>query len=155
VLLTNLELEVMQPVWEHPAGLPVRAITEAVNTGRQKKLAYNTVQTMLGILQDKGVVRATKGAGRAFSWQAQVSREEVHTSMVGDLVDRLFDGHVQPLLTHLVEKEALAPDELRALRELIDGQLSDDEPDGIVPGGRAPGKPGPGEKPGENGEAAQ
>lgn len=124
-LLTNLELEVMRAVWGRPEGTTVREITEQVNAGRTRELAYNTVQTMLGILRDKGVVQARKGPGRAFTWTARVSESDVRGSMVGDLVDRLFDGQVRPLLLCLVERERVSPEELRDLRALIDDKLSD------------------------------
>ena len=52
-----------------------------------------------------------------------MSRDEVSSSMVGDLVDRLFEGKVQPLLHHLVDGERLGRGELEELRRLIDKEL--------------------------------
>ena len=129
-VLTNLELEVMQVVWASgPDPVTVRDVVEHLNQDRQKKLAYNTVQTMLVILRDKGVVRDRKGPGRAHAWSPTVSRDDVSSSMVGDLVDRLFEGKVEPLLHHLVEHERLDRLELAELRRLIDKEL-DDEAEG-------------------------
>ncbi len=126
-LLTNLELEVMRALWdEHPRTLTVREVAERVNANRPKELAYNTVQTMLAILRDKGVVRATRSRGRAFLWQVRLSERDARASMVGDLVQRLFGGDVQPLLLHLVEDEALERSELETLRRRIDEQLTDE-----------------------------
>ncbi len=127
-LLTNLELAVMRVVWAAaPEPLTVRAVVDGLNEGRRKPLAYNTVQTMLNILRDKGVVECRRGTGRAFDYRSVRSQEEVTTSMVGDLVERLFDGHVQPLLLHLVEQERLSRDELASLKDLIEDQLDDEE----------------------------
>jgi len=126
-VLTNLELEVMQVVWAAgPEPVTVRDVVEHLNRSRSKKLAYNTVQTMLVILRDKGVVEARKGPGRAHAWRPTVSRDTVSSSMVGDLVDRLFAGRVEPLLHHLVEREGLDRDELAELRRRIDKELEDD-----------------------------
>lgn len=132
LVLTNLELDVMQAVWAG-GGEPVtvREVFETLNANRRKKLAYNTVQTMLTILKEKGAVRVKSGGGRAHLYLARRSRDEVTTSMVDDLVDRLFDGHVQPLLVHLVEDATMSRDELQRLRSWIDGKLvDDDEEDG-------------------------
>ncbi|MEQ8765311.1 MAG: BlaI/MecI/CopY family transcriptional regulator [Planctomycetota bacterium] len=127
-LLTNLELAVMRVVWAaHPEPLTVREVVDGLNEGRRKPLAYNTVQTMLGILRDKGVVEVRQGSGRAYVYRAKRSQEEVTTTMVGDLVERLFDGHVQPLLLHLVEQERLSRADLSSLKELIETQLDDEE----------------------------
>ena len=131
VLLTKLELEVMRTLWEgdEVAELTVRDATERVNVGRKKPLAYTTVQTVLNILRDKGVVRARAGSGRAHLYQPRVSRRQITTSMVGELVDRLFDGQVEPLLLNLVEREQLSRAELEKLKRLIDERL-DDRPAG-------------------------
>jgi BlaI family transcriptional regulator, penicillinase repressor len=130
VLLTNLELEVMHVVWDDPSGaLTVREVADRMNDGRKKGLAYNTVQTMLTILKDKGVVGSEIGAGRAHRFFAKATREQVTTSMVGDLVDRLFQGDVQPLLLELVGNEKLTRTELEELKRRIETQLTVDEED--------------------------
>ncbi len=137
VLLTKLELEVMRAVWEAGEGaeLTVRDVAERVHVGRRRSLAYNTVQTVLNILRDKSVLRASPGAGRAFVYSTRVSREQVTTSMVGELVERLFDGAVEPLLLNLVERETMSRSELEKLRRLIDDRL-DDTPTADAEGGR-------------------
>jgi BlaI family penicillinase repressor len=129
-VLTRLELEVMRGVWGAEPGraLTVREVVDRVNVGRRKGLAYNTVQTMLNILRDKGVVRVRPGEGRALVYQPRVTREQVTTSMVGELVERLFDGDVEPLLLNLVGREELSRAELTKLRRLIDERLEDGEP---------------------------
>jgi predicted transcriptional regulator len=45
--------------------------------------------------------------------------------MVADLVERLFDGRVEPLLVQLVENENLGRDELEQLKKMIESQLDD------------------------------
>ena len=131
-LLTKLELEVMQVVWDATRDadgdepITVREVVERLNRGRKKPLAYNTVQTMLTILKEKKVMSSEKGDGRAHRYRPLVSREQITTSMVGDLVDRLFDGKVQPLLVQLVGNETLDRDELKKLKRLIETQLDND-----------------------------
>src|SRR5262245_43834075 len=139
VVLTRLELEVMRAAWSAPPGgdLTVRDVADRVNVGRRKALAYNTVQTVLNILRDKNVVRMRPGVGRAHVYQPRVTREQVTTSMVGELVERLFDGELEPLLLNLVEREELSRPELERLRRLIDERLLDegDDGDGAASGG--------------------
>lgn len=127
ILLTKLELEVMREVWEaKPIALTARDVVDRMNRSRSKPLAYNTVQTVLKILEDKRVVVSEPGPGRAHLFRPRVSRDQVSTSMIGDLVDRLYDGEVEPLLVHLVGNEKLSRDELLKLREIIDSQLDDE-----------------------------
>jgi len=129
VVLTKLELEVMRAVWgaAGDGDLTVRDVVERLNGGRARPLAYNTVQTVLNILRDKGVLRVRPGQGRAFVYALRITREHVTTSMVGELVDRLFDGRVQPLLLNLVEREELSREELERLKRLISERLDDRE----------------------------
>lgn len=137
VVLTRLELEVLRTFWEGSDGAEstVREVVARVNVGRRRPLAYNTVQTVLNILREKGVARVRAGAGRAHLWQPRVSREQVTTSMVGELVERLFDGQLEPLLLNLVEREELSRPELERLRRLIDEKLDDAPADGGMPAG--------------------
>jgi predicted transcriptional regulator len=126
--LTRLELEVMGPVWErHPEPVAVRELLGRLNAGRAKPLAYNTVHTVLTLLKAKGVVAAQPGPGRAHLYRALLSRDDVATTLLGDLVDRLFGGRAQPLLHRLVEHESLGREELEDLKRWIESRLEDEE----------------------------
>ncbi len=125
--LTNLELEVMRAVWGAGTAVTVREVAAVLNGERSRELAYTTVQTMLNILRDKGCVASVRGPGRAHLFHALRSRDEVTTSMVDDLVERLFDGQVQPLLHHLVDDQ-MDDGELKNLRAWIDSKLEDEGP---------------------------
>ena len=130
VALTKLEGEVMRAVWDaQPQPVRVRDVTAALNGRRPKPLAYNTVQTMLTILRDKGIVSLVKGGGRAHLYRARVSRAEASKHMVGDLVERLFNGRVRPLLQQLIDEADLEPQELEELRDWVDAKLHDVEED--------------------------
>jgi len=124
--LTRLELEVVQALWSAPdEPLTVRDVLDRLNRSRKKPLAYTTVQTILTILKNKGVVRSQAGAGRAHTFRVRPSREEITTSMVRDLLQRLFGGRARPLLQHLVQHEQLSPAEIQELREWIEGRFDD------------------------------
>ena len=129
-LLTNLELSVMLGVWvAHPQPVTAREVVDQLNAERRKPLAYNTVQTVLTILREKGVVAVRPGPGRAHVYRAKLSRDEVRGSMVDDLVERLYEGELSPLLLNLVESEALSRAELERVRRVIDQRLDDDVED--------------------------
>ncbi|HQR07547.1 MAG TPA: BlaI/MecI/CopY family transcriptional regulator [Gemmatales bacterium] len=124
--LTRLELEIMQAFWDGPQQpRTVREVLDQVNQGRKPALAYTTVLTMLGILKGKGVVTAQPGPGRAHSYRATVTQDDIRSSMIGDLVDRLFGGRVQPLLQNLVAHESLNAEELKSLNQWIETRLDD------------------------------
>ena len=128
--LTKLEGEVMRAVWDaEPNPVRVREVMEGLNKRRRKPLAYNTVQTMLTILRTKGIVSLAKGGGRAHLYRARVSRAAASRHMVGELVDRLFNGRVEPLLQQLIDEADMDPHQLQALRDWVDDKLRDVEED--------------------------
>ncbi len=125
--LTDLELEIMQVVWElHPASLTVREVVDRLAADGHA-LAYTTVQTMMNILKKKEVLDARPGPGRAHEYQARVTRSEARSNMTQDFVARLFSGQAEPLLAHLLDHESVSREELEALKRRIEEQLSDEE----------------------------
>ena len=61
-----------------------------------------------------------KQAARGHQWSAAVTQSAAAKSMVGKLVDGVFDGSASRLVAHLVEAGQLSADELAELRKLID-----------------------------------
>jgi len=126
--LTKLEAEVMRAVWDAGAGpVTVREVADGLNAGRAKPLAYNTVQTMMTILRDKGVLAVVRGGGKAHQYRARLTREEMSRHMTADLVERMFDGRVQPLLLQLIDQGDLDAADLQQLRKWVNERLRDAE----------------------------
>jgi len=84
----------------------------------QRKIAYNTVMTMMGILEGKGYLTKAQ-SGRAFVYRPAQPRRRVVGGMVQEFVNRVFDGSAKPLLLHLVEDRHLSPKELDELARLL------------------------------------
>jgi BlaI family transcriptional regulator, penicillinase repressor len=114
--LTPLELEIMKILWE-TGPLPVQAVQDRLAPSR--KLAYNTVQTMLTVLHRKGKVRRTL-KDRAHQYAPVVSRLQAARQAVGDIVQRMFEGSPEGLVMSLVETRQLTPQKLTALAALIE-----------------------------------
>lgn len=128
--LTRLEGEVMRAVWGLGAGpVRVRDVLDALNAGRKQALAYNTVQTVLNILKDKGALTDAGGEGRAHFYKATLSQKDASRDMLRELADRLFGGGLSPLLQNLVDDPRLSEEELRRLRAWVDARLRDAKED--------------------------
>jgi BlaI family transcriptional regulator, penicillinase repressor len=120
--LTRLELEVMNVLWETGA-----ANVQTVQQQLKRDLAYTTVQTMLNILHRKGKVKRTL-KDRAYFYTPVVSRDQVVSHTVSDMVDRLFGGSAESLVMSLVETKHLTPKKLDRLNKLL--KKSQEERDG-------------------------
>ena len=114
--LTDLEIDIMNVVWRLERAT-VRQIVDSLRN--QRPLAYTTVQTVLSILTQKGVVRYTR-EGRAYVYTAILKPEGVRKETVRAVVDKLFAGSPQSLVLHLIESEALTAEEADSLRKLLD-----------------------------------
>jgi BlaI family transcriptional regulator, penicillinase repressor len=120
--LTPLEFEIMAALWDlAPAG--VREVREHPAVAA-RCLAYNTVQTVLNILVRKGKARRMK-RGRAFEYEALLSRSQVSGAAVRDLVDRLFEGNAERLVLSLVRTRRLKPEKLAELKALVEEESHD------------------------------
>jgi predicted transcriptional regulator len=113
---TDGELEILRVLWERGAAT-LGEVCAALRIERQ--VATTTVATMLGVMLDKGLVRRKK-ATRGYQWTASVTHAAAAKSMVGKLVDGVFDGSASRLVSHLVEGGKLSDSELAELRKLID-----------------------------------
>ncbi|MGH9411519.1 MAG: BlaI/MecI/CopY family transcriptional regulator [Vicinamibacterales bacterium] len=113
--LTPQELAIMKIVWDLGEAT-VRDVYERLRASR--RVAYTTVLTMFGILEQKGYVRKSSGA-RAYVYRPTRPRQQVVGAMVREFVDRVFDGASAPLLLHLVEGVRLSQKDRAALKRII------------------------------------
>jgi predicted transcriptional regulator len=81
---------------------------------REPDLAYNTVQTLLRIMEDKGLVRH-QAQGRTFIYTACFTRDE----STARFLDRVFDGAASQMVQSLLQSERVSPEELDRIQSLI------------------------------------
>jgi BlaI family transcriptional regulator, penicillinase repressor len=121
IVLYERELEVMEVLWERGSAT-VAEVREAL----EDEMAYTTVLTVLRRLEEKGFV-AHDEEGRAHRYRPLVERAQARESALERLTKRLFQGSPELLLTHLVSQKKLSETELRRLRDLVEGQLPEEE----------------------------
>ncbi len=114
-LLTAAELELMHVLWD----LDEATVQQVLDGLKGAKRAYTTVATLLKILDDKGFVTAQKD-GRKLTYRPTVGRPAYEATAVRDVVERVFAGDAGALVRTLVEHERLRPEDLRALRALLE-----------------------------------
>jgi predicted transcriptional regulator len=116
--LTNLELQIMEALWNLGA-CSIREIHEAFpERGRP---AYTTVQTTVYRLEGKGVLRCVKRISNANIFEASVSRSDVQLKVIDEMFS-LFGGRTKPVMAHLIESGKLTLEDVKeaeqALRKL-------------------------------------
>jgi predicted transcriptional regulator len=118
ISFTDRELDVMAVLWERGSG----TVSE-VREGLDDDLAYTTVLTILRTLEDKGFVTHLT-EGKAHRYLPAVSQDVAGKSALTRVLDKIFGGSSELLLTQLVSDRDLDPAELKKLRKLLDSRLS-------------------------------
>ena len=113
---TDAELRLMEVLW-NKGSATVTDVLEGLKT--KPALAYSTVITTLRILETKGYVSHTK-EGRAFTYQPLIGRDEARQSALTHLLQRLFEGSPELLVTSLFEDRKISAAEMKRLRALIE-----------------------------------
>ena len=114
--LTDLQMSLMRVLWSRGEAA-VSDVHEAAYA--ERGLALTTVATILTRLEKAGVV-ARRQAGRHYVYRALVSEEEVRRSMISELAERLFQGDVTALVSHLLDEGDIAAGDLDRVRRLIE-----------------------------------
>ena len=110
---TPRELEILKVLWEH-GPCSVRTVYQQLARGQTKDLAYNTVQTMLRIMETKQLVTHHL-EGRTFIYTPQFSRDD----SAARFLDRVFDGAATQMVLSLLRSERIPPDELERMHQMI------------------------------------
>jgi predicted transcriptional regulator len=112
---TDQELEILKLVWQRGQAT-VREVYQDLL--KQRKIAYTTVLTMMGILERKGHLKKTAGE-RAYVYSSAQPQAQVVEGMVKEFVKRVFNGSPKPLLVHLVGDRELSTSELDEIENLV------------------------------------
>jgi BlaI family penicillinase repressor len=112
---TRAELRILNALWELKSG----TIEEIIHhPSFSSPPNYKTTQTILRIMEEKGLARHTTG-GRVFVFEPAVSREWVEKLCVRTLLEQNFGGSPAKMLVNLLESGPVADEELEELEALI------------------------------------
>lgn len=120
--LSKAEWAVMNKVWELQK-TNVREVWEELKASQN--WAYNTVRTIMERLREKGYLSAKK-VGKTFFYRPRVDHRRVTREAVESFADKVFDGAIGPIVSHLIREDRLSPSELGEIRRLLERE--DEEP---------------------------
>ena len=119
--LTEAEYRIMDVLWELPAATVGDVVERLKGPTRP---AYNTVLTLLRILERKGYVRHDKN-GRAFTYLPIVNRVQARRGALTHVLSRFFNGSREALLMDLLGHEDIDASELERVKALLDEAAAD------------------------------
>ncbi|MBQ8957309.1 MAG: BlaI/MecI/CopY family transcriptional regulator [Bacteroidales bacterium] len=119
--LTKGEEQVMQVLWTIGQGFA----NEIMAAFPEPKPAYNTVLTVIKILENKGFVKHETFC-RAHRYSPAVTKEEYSQRFLGSVVERYFNNSYLDLVSAFAKKENFSLEELEALKKVIDEAINDE-----------------------------
>lgn len=114
--LTEAELRIMEVLWQRRSGT-VQQVLESLPS--KPALAYNSVLTIIRILEKKGYVGHAKD-GRAHVYAPLIEREDARRSEVRHLVSRFFKNSHEQLVLNILEERGVDREELDRLKEMLE-----------------------------------
>ena len=115
--LTSRELDVIAVLWERGS-----ATVAEVRDSLKEGLAYTTVLTVLRGLEAKGAVRHQQD-GKAYRYSPRIRPARVGDRSLKRLLDKVYQGSRELLLTRLVSDREITAQELKRLRRLVNERL--------------------------------
>ena len=112
---TAAELEILSVLWQSGPST-VRDVFESI--AETKPTQYTTILKLMQIMHQKGLV-ARNEKEKAHVYRAAQSQQSTQTNVVGDLLDKMFQGSAAKLVQHVLETKAASPEELAEIRRMI------------------------------------
>ncbi len=117
---TEAELAILRALWrEYPAS--IREVMERINEERTPPWAYTTVLKFMQIMFEKGLVtRDDKERTHRFS--PAVPAEQTRQQLLGDMLDRVFDGNLSRLVLQALGNHKVSKQEAAEIKKLLEQQ---------------------------------
>lgn len=114
VKLAKREEQIMQVYWD----LEKAFIKEIIPHLPDPKPHYNSVATMVKILEDKGFL-GHEAFGNVYQYYPVISREEYQQHAMKDIVSQYFDNSYPRMLAFFAKQQNLSEKELTEIIQLI------------------------------------
>lgn len=114
--LTRAELEIMQILWKIERGF-VNNILEAMP---EPKPAYNTVSTIVRILEKKGFV-AHNSFGKSHEYYPVVDRQSYTRGFMSNVLENFFGGSIGNMVSFLSHEKGITVSEADEIIEILKG----------------------------------
>lgn len=117
---TELELLILKVLWNSAdEDLPMAVRDMRIGLAELgRKLAHTSVITTLNIMVEKSFLDRSKRKN-AFLFSPRIAEEDVQSRVIGDLLNRVFDGSAQSLMLALVDHSDIDASDLAEIRRVI------------------------------------
>ena len=116
--LTKAEEQIMHVLWDLEKGF----VNDIVTLLPEPKPAYNTVSTIVRILEQKGFI-AHKAYGRTHEYYPMVNKEDYSREYLNNFTRNYFSSSYKALASFFAQSETLSINELEEIKLLVEEQI--------------------------------
>jgi predicted transcriptional regulator len=113
---TEAELNILRALWQRGPST-VRQVQEQLQP--ERPAGYTTVLKLMQIMTAKGLLERDESR-RTHVYRPALAAEKTQRQLVGDLLDRAFDGSAQKLVMQALSTKRVSAEELSQIRSLLD-----------------------------------
>lgn len=117
--LTKAEEQIMHILWDKNTAL----VHDILGEFPEPKPAYNTVSTIIRILEQKGFI-GHKAYGRTYEYFPLIDKKEYTKTYIRSFVANYFGNSYKSLASFFTAEEKLSLDDLQEIRKLMDEEIS-------------------------------
>jgi BlaI family transcriptional regulator, penicillinase repressor len=116
--LTRAEEQVMQVLWKIKKGF----VKDMLEHFDDPKPAYNTVSTIVRILQEKGFV-THKAYGRTHEYYPVITKNEYSKSHLSTFVNDYFSNSFEKMVSFFAKEKSISLQEMEDIMKIMDSEV--------------------------------
>jgi BlaI family transcriptional regulator, penicillinase repressor len=120
--LTKAEEQIMQVLWDLKAGF----VKDILDKMPEPKPAYNTVSTIVRILEKKGFV-GYKAFGKTHEYYPLINKDDYRSFSLRNLMKGYFGGSIERLVSFFAKDNGMDVKEVEKLMKYVEKDLKNNE----------------------------
>jgi predicted transcriptional regulator len=117
--LTKAEEQIMQVLWKINKGF----VKDVIEELPQPRPAYNTVSTIIRILESKGFV-SHKAYGKTHEYFPLIARNEYTRSLMGNMIQNYFSNSYRQMVSFFASNNNISIKELEEIKKIMNTEIS-------------------------------
>jgi BlaI family transcriptional regulator, penicillinase repressor len=116
--ITKAQEEILKALWQINDG----AVSDVLDILPDPKPAYNTVATVIKVLEYKGYI-AHKTYGKTNVYYPAISKSEYAQFVLKETFKGLFNGSLNQMMSSFVKNKDVSIQELEELKQLLEAEI--------------------------------
>lgn len=117
--ITKAQEDILKAIWDIENG----AVGDVVDKLPEPKPAYNTVATVIKVLEKKGYL-AHKTYGKTNVYYAVITKKEYAHHVAKEAFTGLFNGSLNQMVSSFVKNKDISINEIEELKQMLENEIN-------------------------------